>query len=88
MTKVKCSVDSCKYWGEDQICMAGEIWVRNDISGNPDDFSNHFINVSPVEFGTEMGNTSGNVSKNLQIPLNQQKAQTSPQTCCDTMKSK
>ena len=85
MTKVKCTVDSCEFWGVGQVCNAGEIWVKNDITGDPKDFANHFINAANVEFGGDyMDTNTYNPQKNRQ-PVT---ARTSPQTCCDTMKLK
>jgi hypothetical protein len=78
-------VDSCQFWGNNQVCNAEEIWVRNDISGDPGQFKDHFINASTldVEFATELG------SKKKDHSINQNAlAKTSPQTCCDTMKPK
>jgi hypothetical protein len=83
LTKVKCTVDSCEFWKEDQLCGAEEIWVRNDITGDPADLTNHFINATMVEFGKELGNKKANKPS-----LQQEVAKTSPQTCCDTMKLK
>jgi hypothetical protein len=89
MTKVKCTVDSCEFWGEGQICTADEIWVKNDITGDPDDFPNHFINASSVEFSEEFGDKLEDQKKGTNEPkLQNDTAQTSPQTCCDTMRPK
>lgn len=30
MTEVKCSVDSCYYWGKGNVCQANTITVKND----------------------------------------------------------
>lgn len=89
MTKVKCTVDSCKFWGEEQICTADQIWVRNDITGDPDDFPNHFINASPVEFSEEISEKfENNKEQKNEVKLQNETARTSPQTCCDTMRPK
>jgi hypothetical protein len=89
MTKVKCTVNSCEFWGDGQICTADEIWIKNDITGDPDDFPNHFINASPVEFSEEIGKKLENNKEGKNEPRSQNEtAQTSPQTCCDTMRSK
>lgn len=85
MTKVKCTVGSCEFWGDDQVCTADQIWVRNDITGDPDDFGNHFINATTVEFGEEFNEPE---KKQPQVELQSETAQTSPQTCCDTMRPK
>lgn len=85
MTKVKCTVDSCEFWSDDQICTADQIWVKNDISGNPYDFSSHFINASMTEFGKEV---TGEKETKEPVKHNQTSAKTTPQTCCDTMRPK
>jgi hypothetical protein len=87
MPKVRCSVDSCQFWGSGQVCNAAEIWVRNDISGDPDQFSEHFINASNrAEFARDFGEKAGErgIVGNQAIGS----ARTSPQTCCDTMRPK
>jgi len=33
VSKINCSVDSCRYWGRGNICEAGEISVSNELSG-------------------------------------------------------
>lgn len=73
MTKVRCTVDSCEFWGEGQVCNADEILVKNDIAGDTIETSNHYINAN-MEVAGEMGQNKV--------------AQTSPQTCCDTMRLK
>jgi hypothetical protein len=85
LTKVKCTVDNCEYWGDGQVCQADQILVKNDIAGDADQFANHFINADMTEFGDEMGGVAG--KKNTGA-LGRSNAQTSPQTCCDTMKLK
>jgi hypothetical protein len=77
MTKVKCTVDSCEYWGEGQVCNAHEIEVKNDISGDSDQFSNHFINAD-MEAGADFGSPG----------FKDGDARTSAQTCCETMRPK
>lgn len=89
MTKVKCTVDSCEFWGKEQICTAEEIWVKNDITGDPDDFANHFINASRVEFTEEFGEElEGDKGRNHEVKHQNETARNSPQTCCDTMRPK
>lgn len=89
MTKIKCTVNSCEFWGEGQNCTADEIWVKNDITGDPDDFANHFINASLVEFSEEIGEKlEDNKERGTETKLQNETARTSPQTCCDTMRPK
>lgn len=84
MPKVRCTVDSCQFWGNNQVCNAEEIWVRNDISGDPSQFKDHFINASTEEFSMELDAKK----KDSSLTELQASAKTSPQTCCDTMKLK
>ena len=89
MTKVKCTVESCEFQGEGQNCTAGKIWVKNDITGDRDDFANHFINASSVEFSEEIGEKPADKKKETnEPPQENETARTSPQTCCDTMRLK
>ena len=85
MTKIRCTVDSCEFWGKDQICTADQIWIRNDITGDAQDIPNHFINATRVEFGKDFTDSA---TKQSQVSLQSESAKTSPQTCCDTMKPK
>lgn len=84
MTKVRCTVDSCQFWGENQFCTAEQIWVRNDICGDADQVQSHFINATQVEFGKDFAEDQSSPKVSLQSEI----AKTSPQTCCDTMKPK
>lgn len=89
MTKVKCTVDSCEFWGEGQDCTADQIWVKNDITGDRYDFANHFINASSVEFSEEFSEKLSDKKKGAnEPPQENETARTSPQTCCDTMRPK
>jgi hypothetical protein len=87
VTKVKCTVNRCEFWSKDQVCLADEIWVKNDITGDPDKFAEHFINANMEEFSIEL-----NRGKETKGPMNDGRsnssAQTTPQTCCDTMRPK
>jgi hypothetical protein len=86
MTKVKCTVDNCEYWGEGQVCQADQILVKNDIAGDAAQFADHYINASMTEFGDEMG--GGVAGKKTAGAAGRADAQNSPQTCCDTMQPK
>ncbi len=85
MTKVRCTVDSCQFWGKDQFCTAEQIWVRNDICGDADQIQDHFINATQVEFGKDFVEDH---QKTPKVSLQSETARTTPQTCCDTMKPK
>ncbi len=73
MTKVNCTVDTCIYWGEGQICKAGEIWVKN----NTDQIEGAMSTLTEIsgELGT-MDRRGRRTSK----------ANTSRETCCETMR--
>jgi hypothetical protein len=77
MTKVKCTVNSCDFWGEGQVCNAHEIQVKNYIAGDADQPSNHYLNAE-MEVGTDFDNPE----------FKKAVAHTSPQTCCETMRPK
>lgn len=85
MTKIRCTVDSCEFWGKDQVCTADQVWVRNDITGDVHDAPNHFINATQMEFGKDFTVAE---KKEPKVNLQSESAQTSPQTCCDTMRPK
>lgn len=74
MAKVKCSVDSCEFWGEGQVCKADAIQVKNNMAGDRDDDLR-------MEFANEPGNAPAgeNAAKDTS-------AGTSRQTCCETMR--
>ncbi len=40
MPRIRCSVNNCHYWGQGNDCLASEIMVTTDASGNatPDSF--------------------------------------------------
>ncbi|MDO9534955.1 MAG: DUF1540 domain-containing protein [Bacillota bacterium] len=79
MTRVRCSVDSCDFWGEGEVCQADSIWVKNNMIGDTD-------NELSYGFNTE-------ISNDLTIPENEggdvikpTSAKTSHHTCCETMR--
>lgn len=37
MAEIKCSVRSCHYWGQGQVCQADSIMVKNNKPGDIDD---------------------------------------------------
>ncbi|HHV78750.1 MAG TPA: DUF1540 domain-containing protein [Firmicutes bacterium] len=72
MTRVRCTVDSCDYWGEGQRCTAEEIWVKVNATRVGSAFN---------EFAEELGKARGEVG-----PLGDMTASSSGETCCDTMR--
>jgi hypothetical protein len=37
MARINCSVRSCRFWSQDQICQADSIMVKNNKPGDVDD---------------------------------------------------
>jgi hypothetical protein len=77
MTKVKCTVNSCDFWGEGQICNADEILVKSDTSQDSDRFSQ--------PYSTDEMEVSAEFDRPL---LYNTIAHSSSQTCCETMRPK
>ncbi len=71
MAKIRCSVNTCEFWGEGEVCQADSIWVKNNMSGVTDD------ELYLTEFADEPGNKYG---------MDKSTAETSSQTCCETMR--
>lgn len=58
LTKVRCSVRNCKFWGKGEVCTAESIWVNNDLVGDLDgmldDIGDDFLDqADPGDFSTE-----------------------------------
>ncbi|MGE5552278.1 MAG: DUF1540 domain-containing protein [Bacteroidota bacterium] len=49
MAEIKCSVDSCSYWGRGNVCEADEIMVRNN---KPQDYDMEIGTMGEVEAET------------------------------------
>ncbi|NLI70905.1 MAG: DUF1540 domain-containing protein [Firmicutes bacterium] len=75
MTKVNCSVKNCRFWGEGDICMADSIWVRNNLESALEE------NFYDVEFAEDIEDPGSEESAYYY-------ADTSAQTCCETMQPK
>jgi hypothetical protein len=73
MTKVRCSVDSCKFWGHGDICEAEAIWVKNNMRGDADDD----LMAPHIELAAGLGEVKAH---------QQHSARTSAETCCETMR--
>lgn len=72
MTKVRCSVDNCEFWGKGDICKAEAIWVNSNSAAIEEDAL-----LFDSEFATELGALSNSDSSS---------AMSSRQTCCATMR--
>ncbi len=57
MAKIRCSVRSCDFWGEGQVCQADQIIVKNNKLGDLDD---ELANLD-LELGV-IGNVDANFS--------------------------
>jgi len=49
VTKVYCSVDSCRFW-EDNQCTAGTIWVKNNPSNSADEFNEEYADELGIAY--------------------------------------
>lgn len=85
MTKVKCTVNNCEFWGEGEVCSAEEILVKQDFMSVPDRVSGYFADSGSMEFGRDYETSE---KKKDSPDLHSGVARSSPQTCCDTMKPK
>lgn len=74
MTKVRCSVDSCEFWGRGDVCKANSIWINSNMDGESDEDS--FLDFD-AEFAEELGTLNGS---------DQSPVRTSRNTCCETMR--
>lgn len=76
MADIKCSVDSCEYWGEGQVCTADSIQVKNSMASDSDD-----------ELGTGRGGMEvGSLGNEGRLRARSTTAKTSSDTCCETMR--
>jgi hypothetical protein len=84
MTKVRCSVDSCEFWGEGEVCKADSIWVKNDMIGDADDElpDDEFLG----DFNTEITYDLGAFPEDEGDIEEFYSAGTSHHTCCETMR--
>lgn len=78
MTKVKCSVNTCEFWGKGNVCKADGIWVKNNVTGYKE---NNLSYHGGVELAEELGQDETNPDK-----AKKTSAETSRQTCCETMR--
>lgn len=78
MTRVRCSVDSCEFWGKGEVCQADTIWVKNNMIGDADD-------ELPSAFNTEIAYESGTTPDKDEDVDKPASAKTSRHTCCETM---
>lgn len=79
MTIVRCSVDSCEFWGEGEVCQADTIWVKNNMIGDADD-------ELPYAFNTEIAYEPGAAPEKGEDGDKPTSAKTSRHTCCETMR--
>ncbi|HHV62742.1 MAG TPA: DUF1540 domain-containing protein [Firmicutes bacterium] len=71
---VKCSVDTCYYWGNGNVCNAKEIFVENSV-------------FQERESGAK-GRARAGAARMEVGALGELKAKTSDETCCKTFKPK
>ncbi len=83
MTEVKCSVDSCEFWSEGEICTADYIWVKNNMVVDAEEEIPYSLKALKTEFADEFM-----PEQNIKSAKRSQgsSADTSYQTCCETMR--
>ncbi len=95
MTEVRCTVDSCKYWGEGQVCRAETIWVKNNFYGEEDidgdltgdlDMDDDLLFSLDVEFADETEDLLEYEGLEEDGITGLGSARVSSQTCCHTMR--
>lgn len=80
MTKVRCTVDNCVYWGSGDVCKASTIWINSNMT---EESAGQLPGLDDVEFSLEGPGPS--YSRNSQ---DSSSAKSSSHTCCDTMRPK
>jgi hypothetical protein len=78
MAIIRCSVESCHYYGEGDYCTADEIYVKNRLRGDTDDDRRRSLDLEVGSFeqqdaGEQMGRRN---------------ARSSMETCCETFRPK
>lgn len=80
-TEVRCTVHSCEFWGKGDYCTADQIWVMNNLAPAEDD---DFFFDPTLELGDEPGTERVKGGPGVGDAA----ADTSHQTCCETMRPK
>lgn len=89
MPEVKCSVNSCVYWGEGNVCTAEAIMVKNSLPHDTDDdlFLGKDMEIGAME--DDIRKRQENMGKTEQMQNNEKTQAThSSETCCETFKMK
>lgn len=85
MTKVRCKVNSCYYWGEGEVCQAANISVINNLSDEAS-IEAEYADEMSYAFDTGVDYEMGIGMQANQELLNEMIANTSQQTQCETMR--
>jgi hypothetical protein len=89
MTEVKCSVESCHYWGDGNVCTADSIMVKNTLPSDTDD---NMYRISDMEIGTMKQDIDQENMRRTRSDTTQGKqgehATRSSETCCETFRPK
>ena len=88
MTKIRCKVNSCQYWGTGEVCQADSISVNNNMFDDmefdagliEEEYADELSFAFDMEVDYEMGlqGNSGDIRAST--------ANTSMQTQCETMR--
>lgn len=81
MTDVRCTVDSCSYWGRGDVCLAESIRVKSNMAHDLDD---ELPAIIDTEFARDMG--IGDEEREDVRPTIRMTVATTRETCCETMR--
>jgi hypothetical protein len=94
MTRVRCTVDSCEFWSEGQVCRAETIWVKNNTGVEMDadmavemEMDDEMLFSLDVEFADETEDLLEYEGLEEEL-AGLDSARNSSQTCCHTMRLK
>lgn len=83
MAVIRCSVESCHYYGEGDYCTADEIYVKNRLSSDTDDDRHRSRDMEVGAIGQQTRTEQTRTEQ-----TRKQSAVTSSQTCCETFRSR
>lgn len=78
MATIRCSVESCHYYGQGDYCTADEIYVKNRLRADTDDDMRRSPDFEVGSF--ERQDVAGQAER--------RNARTSMETCCETFRPK
>ncbi|NLM51817.1 MAG: DUF1540 domain-containing protein [Firmicutes bacterium] len=58
MPEVYCSVDTCKFWGKDNKCLADTIWVKNNLTDSAEEFNQEYADELGIAYFKHLSATT------------------------------